>query len=156
MHRRTLLAAARIVLVSSYVANTTPSAGSEQADRGASAIEARSKSLAGRVSSGPVRSKGESTTVTETMSDGDNENIEYESANGTFRVGVAETADETRFEIGPFAEWMAIECAEAGAERARETTVDRLGTGGFHASSANLPKKSESLVVLLTVADDGG
>ena len=71
MHRRTLLAAAGTVLVSSYVANTTPSAGSEQADRGASAIEARSKSLAGRVSSGPVRSKGESTTVTETMSNGD-------------------------------------------------------------------------------------
>lgn len=156
MHRRTLLATAGSVLVAGCVGKAPSNSGSEQGDAGdtgESAIGARLRSLVGRASPEPVRCKGEPTSVIETMSDAGDENLEYNPTNGTFRVGVAETVDGTRFETVPFEEWMEIECAEAGTRRAREATVGRLDTDGFHASTASLPEKSDSLVALLTVAD---
>ncbi|PSP73108.1 hypothetical protein BRC86_10585 [Halobacteriales archaeon QS_3_64_16] len=120
---------------------------------GGSAVGARLRSLVGRVSSGPVRCEGAPTSVTERTGDPAGGDLEHSPANRTFRVGVAETASGTRFETVPFEEWMRIECADAGAERAHEAAVDRLETGGFDASSASLPTGLDSLVVPLTTTN---
>jgi len=153
MHRRTLLATAGGVLVSGCVTTAPSDADAERDGGSGSAIGARLRSLVGRVSSGPIRCEGAPASVIERMGDPAGGDFEYSPANRTFRVGVAETANGTRFETVPFEEWMEIECVDAGAERAHEATVDRLETGGFDASSASLPEGPDSLVVLLTVTN---
>ncbi len=107
--------------------------------------------------SGPVRCRGEPVAVERTVDDppGYDDDVEYFPENGTVRFVSVRSGDEAiRFEEMPFERWASIECAEAGLERVRSATADRLGTDEFGSGVGQSPGflPSSSLVVRLDVA----
>ena len=107
--------------------------------------------------SGPVRCRGEPVSAERTVDDptGYDDGIEYFPENGTVRFVSVRSGDEAvRFDEMSFERWASVECAEAGLERVRAVTEDRLGTDEFGSSIGQSPGllPSNDLVVRLDVA----
>ena len=107
--------------------------------------------------SGPVRCRGDPVSVERTLSDppGYGDDVEYYPDNGTVRFVSIRSGDEAvRFDEMSFDRWASMQCAEAGLERVRSATADRLGTDEFGSGVGQSPGflPSNSLVVRLDVA----
>ena len=105
----------------------------------------------------PVRCRGESISVERSVSDapGYDDDIEYYPANATIRYVAARSGDEVAaFDEMSFERWGSIECAEAGLERVRAVTADRLSTDAFGSGMGQPPGflPSNSLVIWVNVA----
>ena len=108
-------------------------------------------------SSKPVRCRDDPVSVERAIADppGYDDGIEYYPDNGTVRFVAVRSGDAAvRFDEMPFNRWASMQCAEAGLERVRAVTEDRLGTDEFGSGVGQSPGlfPSNDLVVRLNVA----
>jgi hypothetical protein len=108
--------------------------------------------------SGPgtaLRCRGEPVAVERAIRDesGYDDDIEYFASNETVRfVARRSGGDPAWFETMPFDEWGAIQCAEAGRDRVRTVTAERLNTQRFEVRTGDPPGGDTSQpVVTLSV-----
>lgn len=91
---------------------------------------------------GPVRCRGDPVSVERSVADrpGFDDGIEYHPENGTVRyVKYRSGGEPVAFDTMSFEQWGSIECAEAGLERVRAVTADRLGTDEFGSAMGDPP-----------------
>lgn len=92
--------------------------------------------------SGPVRCRGDPVAAERTVEDvpGFADDVEYHPENRTVRYVRYWSGDEpVKFGTMSFERWAATESAEAGVERVRAATAERLGTDAFGSATGEPP-----------------
>lgn len=127
MRRRTLLAGLGVTATAGVTGFTTGNLPGTSVDDGTDA----------------VRCRGDPVSVERTVADPagfDTDEIEYHPENSTVRYVKYQSGGEpVAFGTMSFERWGSTECAEAGLERVRAVTAERLGTDEFGSAMGDPP-----------------
>jgi len=100
-----------------------------------------------------LRGRGEPISVERSVTDdpGYDDDIRHFEANGTVKVVAARSGDQPAwFETMSVGEWGAIQCAEAGLERARDVLAERLNSRRFGSGMGQPPDGSSASSPVIT------
>lgn len=106
---------------------------------------------------GPKRADGDAIEIERTIPNDpgyDDDDFQYFPRNGSVRIVLAEAGGEpVEFRTIPFDDWAETEAASLGADSAKRTTADRIGSNAFATGIGRVPEaeRNDGTVILVSI-----